>query len=135
MSTVHTALSTALVAIALLLGFAWVRHARAGPTQYADRRPTWLEVLIGFVTNFFDTLGIGSFAPTTAAIRTWRLMPDEAIPGTLNIGHAIPSIAQAAIFISIIQVDPVLLVAMIAMAVFGAWLGAGVVVRLDRSMI
>ncbi len=68
------------------------------------------------MTNFFDTLGIGSFAPTTAAIRARRLMPDEAIPGTLNLGHAIPSIAQALIYIVIIKVDTVLLVAMVAMA-------------------
>ena len=87
------------------------------------------------MTNFFDTLGIGSFAPTTAAIRTRRLMPDEAIPGTLNLGHAIPSIAQALIYIVIIKVDAVLLAAMIAMAACGAWLGAGIVVRLDRRAI
>ena len=35
---------------------------------------------------FFDTLGIGSFATTTAIFRAWRLVPDELIPGTLNVG-------------------------------------------------
>jgi uncharacterized membrane protein YfcA len=124
-----------LVAITLVLAYAWWQNRRSTGTAYADRRPSGFELLLGFVTNFFDTLGIGSFAPTTAAIRTWRLMPDEAIPGTLNIGHAIPSIAQALIFITVIAVDPMLLVAMTAMAIGGAWLGARVVVGLDRRAI
>ncbi len=60
---------------------------------------------IGFVTNFFDTLGIGSFATTTAVYRLRRLVPDELIPGTLNVGHALPTVAQALIFIAVVQVD------------------------------
>ena len=135
MNGIRVTLLIALAAMALLLGWAWRHYERSGSTPVAHRRPSPFEVLLGFVTNFFDTLGIGSFAPTTAAIRAARLMPDEAIPGTLNIGHALPTIAQAIIFISIIQVDPILLVAMVATAVCGAWLGAGVVVRLDRSKI
>ena len=47
---------------------------------------------IGFVTNFFDTLGIGSFATTTTLFRLLRLVPDENIPGTLNVGHTWPTI-------------------------------------------
>jgi uncharacterized membrane protein YfcA len=124
-----------LAVTALALTVAWVRTVRSGPKPSTERPPTRVEVLLGFVTNLFDTLGIGSFAPTTAAIRSLRLMPDEAIPGTLNIGHAIPTIAQAVIFISIIEVDPVLLLAMVGMAICGAWLGAGVVVQLDRRRI
>ena len=55
-------------------------------------------LLIGFVTNFFDTLGIGSFAPTTAVFRLFRLVPDELIPGTLIVGHALPVLLQACTF-------------------------------------
>jgi len=53
------------------------------------------RLLLGFITNFFDTLGIGSFAPTTAAFRARRLVRDELIPGTLNVGHTPPTIVQA----------------------------------------
>ena len=35
----------------------------------------------GFVTNFFDTLGIGSFATTTTIFRHWKLVRDERHPG------------------------------------------------------
>jgi uncharacterized membrane protein YfcA len=97
--------------------------------------PTWLQSAIGFVTNFFDTLGIGSFAPTTALFRMWRLVPDERIPGTLNVGHSLPTVAQAFIYIAIIKVDVATLIILIAASTFGAWLGAGVVARWPRRKI
>jgi uncharacterized membrane protein YfcA len=93
------------------------------------------ELLLGFVTNFFDTLGIGSFATTTAYVKFRKLMPDELIPGTLNVGHALPTIAQAVIFVTAIKVAPLTLGSMIAAAVAGAYLGAGVVARLPRRAI
>ncbi|HSM59382.1 MAG TPA: sulfite exporter TauE/SafE family protein [Longimicrobiales bacterium] len=62
-------------------------------------------------------------------------MPDERIPGTLNVGHAPPVIAQAFIFIAIIQVDMLTLTSMIAASVVGAWFGAGVVAGLPRRTI
>jgi uncharacterized membrane protein YfcA len=90
---------------------------------------------IGFVTNFLDTLGIGSFAPTTAALRLFRLAPDELIPGTLNVGLAVGSILESLVFVTTIAVAPRLLVSMVLAAAVGAWFGAGVVVRLPRRAI
>ena len=54
--------------------------------------PSARQTGVGFFTNFFDTLGIGSFAPTTALFRLMRMVDDRLIPGTLNVGHAIPTI-------------------------------------------
>jgi uncharacterized membrane protein YfcA len=135
MNTSRSALLIALVAVAALLLWAWLHYARAATRAAARRRPSWFELALGFVTNFFDTLGIGSFAPTTAAFRLRRLVADEVIPGTLNVGHALPSIAQALIFIAIIKVDPLLLFAMLIAAVAGAWVGSGIVVRLNARAI
>jgi uncharacterized membrane protein YfcA len=97
--------------------------------------PTPSLFTTGFVTNFFDTLGIGSFATTTSIFRHWRLVRDERIPGTLNVGHTLPSIAQAFIFTKIVPVDPRTLVLMIGAAVLGAWLGAGVVATWSRRRV
>ena len=94
-----------------------------------------LLATIGFVTNFFDTLGIGSFAPTTSWYKIQKLVPDEHIPGTLHVGHTLPVITQAFIFIAIIEVDMVTLTTLIGAAVLGAWLGAGVVAHLPRRSI
>lgn len=66
----------------------------------------------GAITNFFDTLGIGSFAPTLAWLRLRRLTSDRAIPPTMYIGHGLPSITQSIIFLILLgaQVDPALLI-------------------------
>ena len=86
---------------------------------------------LGFVTNFFDTLGIGSFAPTTAWLKFRQLVPDSFIPATLNVGHALSTVVQATIFLIIlgVHVDPVLLASCIVAAVLGSLIGAPVVVR------
>jgi uncharacterized membrane protein YfcA len=94
-----------------------------------------IRLAIGFVTNFFDTLGIGSFATTTSLFKFLRGVQDELIPGTLNVGHAIPTVAEAFIFVAIIAVDFRTLIAMIAASVLGAWLGAGVVSHWPRRKI
>jgi len=98
-------------------------------------RPGLFQLAVGFVTNFFDTLGIGSFATTTAAFKARRLMPDELIPGTLNVGHAAPTVIQAVIFITAIKVDVLTLVLLIGASVLGAWIGAGIVSGLQRYAV
>ena len=99
------------------------------------RLPTAIQALIGFVTDFFDTLGIGSFATTTTLYRLRQTVADEKIPGTLNVGHTIPTIVQAFIYITIVEVEMRTMVMMIAASVLGSWLGAGVVTRLPRRGI
>jgi len=97
--------------------------------------PTPLQLVIGFVTNFFDTLGIGSYATTTAVYKLRRLVPVKLIPGTLNVGHTLPVIAQAFIYTQLVPVESTTLVLMIAAAIAGSWLGAGVVVHWPRRKI
>ncbi|PYP39550.1 MAG: permease [Gemmatimonadetes bacterium] len=123
----------ALGLMGLFFVTSWVRalvrpRAERGP-------PTALQTGIGFFTNFFDTLGIGSYAPTTALFRFFRLVPDERIPGTMTLGHTLPTVVQAFIFIAIVKVDFTTLVALIAASILGAWLGAGVVARWPRRKI
>lgn len=93
------------------------------------------EYVVGLVTDFFDTLGIGSFAPSTAIFRMTHWVPDELIPGTLNVGHTLATIAQALIFISAITVAPMTLLPMIAAAGLGAALGTRIVGHLPRLQI
>ncbi len=97
--------------------------------------PGLFEFAVGFGTNFFDTLGIGSFAPTTSLFKLKKVVPDEEIPGTMMIGHTPPVVIQAFIFIAIISVEPTTLFVLIGAAVLGAWLGAGIVARLPRYRI
>ncbi|GAC1653961.1 MAG: sulfite exporter TauE/SafE family protein [Vulcanimicrobiaceae bacterium] len=127
----HILLFAALGLVTVVYLALWFRSARERGLVV----PTPLETAVGFVTNFFDTLGIGSFAPTTASFKFFKLVPDQQIPGTLNVGHALPTVLEAFIFIAIVQVSPTTLIALIAAAVAGAYLGAGVVSRLPRRYI
>ena len=108
-----------------------IRQRRDGESIAPDP----IRTGIGFVTNFFDTLGIGSFATTCSIYKLRKLVKDEIIPGTLNVGHTLPTIAQAFIYIAIINVDMKTLILMIAASVLGAWLGAGVVAGWSRRNV
>lgn len=124
----------ALVALAYIGRWWWLERRRAADTAHA-RTPRIADLGVGFVTNFFDTLGIGSFAPTTAYFKLRARMPDDEIPGTLNTGQALPTVTQALIFIATVSVDLTTLLSMILAAVVGAWLGVGLVSRLSRRAI
>ena len=130
---VKTALFITLAAVAATFLVAWGRRLRV------EHRPSWRMLAIGAVTNFFDTLGIGSFATTTALYKIVpdlrRKVSDRLIPGTLNVGHTLPAITQAFIFIAIIAVDMRTLVSIIAAAVLGAWLGAGRVAKWNKQTV
>src|SRR5258706_7006426 len=67
--------------------------------------PSLFELALGFVTCFFDTLGIGSFAPTTPALKLRNLVPGQKNPRNLNVWHTLPSITPGFIFIDIRAVD------------------------------
>lgn len=112
---------------ALMFAVALIAQAR----KRGHLRPSREAIALGVVTDFFDTLGIGSFAPTTAWFKLRRMIPDSYIPATLNTGHALPTIAQALIFITLVKVDVGLLVGCIAAAILGALIGAPLVVRLS----
>jgi uncharacterized membrane protein YfcA len=128
-----TALFIALAIVAATYLVVWGSRLRR------EHLPNWRLLAVGAVTNFFDTLGIGSFATTTAFYKVVpelrRIVPDRLIPGTLNVGHTIPAIVQAFIFIAIIAVDVRTLVAIIAAAVIGAWLGAGQVAKWPKQTV
>jgi uncharacterized membrane protein YfcA len=133
MFDLRSLLLAAIVALSVL--FAWRWWQSVDRVSGERLRPTPLQVAIGFLVSFFDTLGIGSLATTTTAFKALRMVPDERLPGTMIVGLSLTVAAQALIFISKIDIDPTLLVSMIATALAGGWLGAGIVSRLPRRPI
>jgi uncharacterized membrane protein YfcA len=125
-------LFAALFAINAVFFYSWYRSRRA---YVGRKKPLLSELLVGCVVAFFDTLGIGSFAPTTAILKFQKKIADELIPGTLNVGLNGAALLETVIMVTAIVVDPVLLVATVLSAAIGAWLGAGVVSRWSRPMV
>ena len=110
----------------LLFLFVLVRAAIAKQVK-----PSAEGLVLGAITNFFDTLGIGSFAPTMAWFKFRKLVPDRLIPATMLVGHSLPTIMQGFIFLILLGllVDPVLIVGCSIALMLGGLMGAPLVAR------
>ena len=128
---------TILLSALALLAAAFVAMLVREALKRGAGAPGPESLALGAITNFFDTLGLGSFAPTTAWLKFRRMIPDSFIPATLNVGHALPAMMQSAIFLVLlgVQVDPVLLVSCIVAAVAGAVVGAPLMVRAPVRLV
>lgn len=122
-----TSLIVSLSAVALTYG-AYLLWSAA---RLGQRRPSGEAILLGAVTNFFDTLGIGSFAPSIAWMRFRRLVPDRLIPLTVLGGYILPVIAQAVIFLVLlgVKIDSMLLLQCIIAMVIGGFVGVPIAAR------
>jgi uncharacterized membrane protein YfcA len=97
---------------------------------------SWVKTaMIGFVVDFFDVLGIGSFAPQIALLKFTKQTEDRVMPGTLNVSNTLPALVEAIIFIKIIEVDHLTLVLMLASATIGAVCGAGFVSKFSERKV
>lgn len=94
-------------------------------------------LVIGFITDFLDAIGVGSFATTTAILKFNKKVdvPDKILPGTLNVAHSLPMIAQAFLSLTSIDIDIFTLICMIVSAVVGSWIGAGVISKLPEKKV
>jgi uncharacterized membrane protein YfcA len=122
-----------LTALLIPLALAVVLYALMLVRAAAARRaaPRLEAIALGAITNFFDTLGVGSFAPTMAWLKFRRLVPDRLIPCTMLVGHTLPSVAQAIIFLVLlgVLVDPMLLIGCVLALLMGGLLGVSLVIR------
>jgi uncharacterized membrane protein YfcA len=133
-SYVLPALITCFAVLGIILAIALYLDYRKYKNQLENN--SWTKTgLIGFISNFFDTLGIGSFATETAMFKFFKQSEDRVIPGTLNVANAIPTIAQAIIYTQIVEVEPLTLILMLASAVAGSVLGAGIVAKMPEKKI
>jgi len=115
-------------------GFYYLKDLFSNPNSLSGKKyPGILGV--GLITNFLDTLGIGSFAQQTALFKFFKLVDDRLIPGTMNVGNTLPTVTQAFLFMTVVEIEPATIFSVAAAASFGAMLGAGVVARMERRKI
>lgn len=121
-----TALLVPIVLATLVFTVVLVRAAIAKRST-----PTLETIGLGAVVSFFDTLGIGCFAPSTAWLKFRHIVPDRLIPPTILVGLTITAVVESIIFLLQlgVRVDPVLLVGCILACTMGGLLGAPLVHR------
>jgi len=132
MPSARVVLYTVLVIVNVAAIIAWILVSKR---RQLRERATWADGVIGYVTNFLDTLGIGSYAQITALFKLRGRPADELIPGTLNVGSSVPAFLGSLLFFGAIAVEPVLLASMVISSGIGAWVGAGLVSRMPRRGI
>jgi len=122
-----------LIAILLLVGMAILIYVVGlARVAIAERVTPSIEAMgLGAVVSFFDTLGIGSFAPTAAWLKFRRLVPDRLIPPTMVVGLTAPAMAESVIFLILlgVYVDPLLLFGCATATLLGGLFGAPLVAR------
>jgi len=122
-----------LIVLLAMLGVAVVAYLfaliRAALAARALPRPEAL--LLGAIVCFFDALGIGNFAPTTAWFKFRRMVPDRLIPQTLLVGLTPPAMAESLLFLLAFsgQLDPVLLFSCVIAVFLGGLAGVPLVTR------
>lgn len=130
-----TILRILLVAFTVVFAIAFFKDLVAHKDELKGFDRWFPLCIIGAVTDFFDTWGIGCFATTQAGFKFTKTCPDAEMPGTLNVGHTIPVVTEALLFFSFVDIDPLTLYLMIAAAVAGALVGASIVCKWNLKMI
>ena len=107
-----------------------------GKAEWAEQKrfAPW-NAMVGVVANFFDTLGIGSYATSCALFKIRGSIKDIYIPGTLNVGDTLPVLLEAFLFFGFVEIDTLTLVSMLVAAVLGAFVGAGIVTKWDQHTV
>lgn len=113
----------------------YAKAKKEGTLENESRGKFYTFGILGAIFNFFDTLGIGSFATSTATFKLGKMMPDKKIPGTLNVGTTASVFLEAFVFISIVKVDYLTLVVLIGATMLGAYFGAAIVSKLPEIKI
>lgn len=119
----------------ILFSFVFFKDFFANKNNLGNHNSWFKVIIIGAIINFFDTLGIGSFAPLTASLRAAKQIDDRLLPGTLNVSCTIPVVLESFIFMTVIKVDALTLVSLLAAAAIGAYIGAGIVSRLPEKKV
>jgi uncharacterized membrane protein YfcA len=130
-----TAIFIILIVLTVWFAFVFIKDLLAHKDKLEPETSWPISAGIGFTTNFFDTLGIGSFAPTTALLKIFKQCNDKMIPGILNVGCCIPVITEALIFIDKVAVEPITLFSMLVSSAVGAYFGAGIIAHFSAQRI
>lgn len=128
-------LQTILVIYAIVVAVIVFTDYFKNREKYVSLKNKALHFIIGIVVNFLDALGIGNFATTVATYGVFNLVEDKKIPGTLNVGTAIPVIFEALMFTSTVKVEFSTLIPFVVCGVIGAIVGNRIVSKVSAKIV
>ena len=134
------ALQIVLGACFVAVGVGMFAKIKKDPELQASKQAAgtkkWVHAfIVGITCNLLDTLGCGSFAPSTFLYKVFGDINDVDIPGTLNVGDTFPVIFEAFIFTASVDCDPVFLIVMLVCAAIGSYGFATIVTKWDKQKI
>ena len=127
-------IKVAILAYGAVFAFIFIKDCIKHKEDFTKTKLVPLAI-IGFISDLLDTWGIGSFATCQAGFKFSKSCSDENMPGTLNIAHTIPTIAEFLLFLELIKIEGLTLVTLIAGAAIGAVFGASIVSKWSPKVI
>lgn len=125
-----------LVVLGLFCVVKFIQAYRQEDKEILTKKDMVTTSAIGFVANFFDTFGIGSFASIVALKQIFRLMPsDIKLTGTMNAQAVIPTMLQALLFLQLVKIDWITLIVAVVMISFGAILSGNLIHKIQLKTV
>lgn len=128
-------LQAAVVIVGVLFAIILIKDLIKNKEELKGKERWANLTLAGIVTQFFDTLGIGSYGTLTAWFKITKAVPDKQIPGTLNTCTIITCLFMTLAYTTTIEVEIVTLITLIVASTIGAYLGAGFISKLNVTYI
>lgn len=126
----------ALVAIGFMLRDFYIHKEQTKKEmKVGGIKKTIKASVISIVTLFLDTLGIGCYAPMTASFKILKVTRDKYIPGTLNVACVAATAIESIYFITNVEVDILTLACCIIASTIGAYVGGGLIAKLNVDKI
>lgn len=94
-----------------------------------------LLFFMGMLVDFFDTWGIGCYAPNMALFKFTNTCRDDLVPGTLNLAHTVPVAIEGILFMTFVEIDPITLALMLAASAVGAVIGSKIVCKWNLKVV
>ncbi|CAM3040996.1 TSUP family transporter [Lactococcus hircilactis] len=135
-NTVLKIIQIILLLAVLYIIFQIARAYQKKQASFGDSKKFFTGFLIGFITDLLDTWGIGSFATTTTLFKFAHFHDDDKnLPGTMTVGHAIPVIVEAFLFITVVKIEMTTLIPMTSAAILGAFFGTRITKNWNAKLV
>lgn len=128
-------LKVAVTIIGFSVVFLGIYQWRQERTPFWAGKKSWSAVFAGFLANFLDTLGLGSFGVVIASDSHLKFLDERKLAGTLNYHAILPSMVQSLIFLQIVEIDILTVISLVFATCVGAYVSSLLVKNVPQQGI